>query len=311
MPNIHTQTIKIHRTKTLSEWWECNYPILKDLVSCSSKAHLELFNDCLHDYYLLHWNDRSLLRKSTDTLISELRQFLLKTTYPNNFETLGRNGNVWHKNDFHWAYEDNGEHDVQELPILNYNMFKADPEQTCVLGYQAESGGDVQSVNSIPGLENIPVRERELLNAIYVEHTPQTVLARRLHMTQGNISHMLRVTKKRLKYLQHINNLSTGEEIEDMIMENLRGKDRDIIRIYLKTTGQTQTAEMLNKKYRSRNWTQSSVRHALRRILIQLKPSPLRRVLVYAFGHPYSLNVVVCNNKRHYNKSAKFKVHEA
>jgi predicted transcriptional regulator len=123
-----------------------------------------------------------------------------------------------------------------------------------------------------PFIDKLPKREQDLIDMYYRDEKKQKEIAEFFGVTQGAISHRLSRAKKRLDFLKKMPKLS--EDIEDLLKPYFVPFEIDLLDYMIKTTCQSKTAELLNKKYKFQGknvMTQIKVRHKFDRYIEKIK----------------------------------------
>lgn len=123
-----------------------------------------------------------------------------------------------------------------------------------------------------PFLKELPPREVDLIEMYYRLRKKQKEIAEFFSVSQGAISHRLSRARKRLKFLRDL------PKVEGSIFENLKNcfsyRDIEIIDLMIKTTCQSETADIINKKYNLEGkdkLSQVKVRHRFLRSISKLE----------------------------------------
>jgi RNA polymerase sigma factor (sigma-70 family) len=126
----------------------------------------------------------------------------------------------------------------------------------------------------------LPETEQLLFHMYYVKRLGQLKISKKLHMTQGAVSHRLKKACKRLSFLLHRPQYTDEQRI---IVKNIFGViSEKLFSIMYQTTCQSETARCLKELYPKLNWTQTVVRHRFKSMLQKLHEffvyTPLRYV---------------------------------
>ena len=98
-----------------------------------------------------------------------------------------------------------------------------------------------------PYLDRLPQREVDLIEMYYRGEKKQKEIAEFFGVTQGAVSHRLSRARKRLFFLRDMPKLS--EDLKELLCIYFEIFDIDVIEYMIKTTCQSRTADILNKKY--------------------------------------------------------------
>jgi len=124
-----------------------------------------------------------------------------------------------------------------------------------------------------PFLDRLPLREYDLIELYYVERKNQKDIAKMFGVTQGAISSRLSRAKKRLIFLRDLPKI-TEEDIQKRLCKIFGETELEIIKYMIKTTCQSETAQLINEKYKitddKKRLTQVKVRHRFEKCLMKL-----------------------------------------
>jgi hypothetical protein len=167
-----------------------------------------------------------------------------------------------------------------------------------------------------PFIDKLPERERDLLDMYYKKNKKQKEIAFFFGVTQGAISHRLSRAIKRLEFLRDMPKLNIN--IKSLLAKNFLPFEIDLIICMIETTCQSETADLLNVKYKltgKNKMTQVKVRHKFDRYLERI--SKLRRknqdmkdchkLVSYVQRNLYMLHEVILP---HFNKGKKVRIKE-
>jgi len=167
-----------------------------------------------------------------------------------------------------------------------------------------------------PFIDRLPKRERDLLDMYYKKNKKQKEIAFFFQVTQGAISHRISRAICRLKFLRDMPKLSM--DLRLLLANHFTDFEIDLIVCMIETTCQSETANILNTKYKLSDkdrMTQVKVRHKFDRYLNRV--SKLKRknqdmkdcykLLIYIQKNLYMLHEVVLP---HFNKGDKVKIRE-
>ncbi len=120
-----------------------------------------------------------------------------------------------------------------------------------------------------PYLNLIPPREVDLIDMYYHKEKKQKEIASFFSISQGAVSHRLTRAIKRLFFIRDMPKIG-DRELQNRLKEVFTESDADVVFYMIRTTCQSKTAQIVNKKYRQCNLTQVKVRHKFHRAVLQL-----------------------------------------
>lgn|GEM_PF-3185164 len=120
----------------------------------------------------------------------------------------------------------------------------------------------------------IPEREVDLIEMYFQQKKRQIEIARFFSISQGAVSHRLTRAYERLQFLRDM------PKVDDLILikrlkEVLPAMDAEITFYMIRTTCQTETADIINKRVKNKYLTQVKVRHKFKRSVNILKKKAL------------------------------------
>lgn len=125
-----------------------------------------------------------------------------------------------------------------------------------------------------PFLDRLPERERDLITLYYHLNKNQKDIAKIFGVTQGAVSSRLARARKRLQFLRDMPKIPTND-IELKLKEIFEPIEIEIIKCMIKTTCQSETAFLINKKFNlideKKKMTQVKVRHRFEKCIISLE----------------------------------------
>lgn len=133
-----------------------------------------------------------------------------------------------------------------------------------LINYEEIRDSSVSYEEMRPLLSLLPQREVDLIELYCKYQKNQKDIAKMFGVTQGAISSRLARARKRLKFIRDLPKIPDGELEEDLgsIFEPL---ELEILKCMMRTTCQTKTAEIINKRFDlkddKRRMTQVKVRH--------------------------------------------------
>ena len=154
-----------------------------------------------------------------------------------------------------------------------------------------------------PFLFRLPPREIDLIELYYNEHKNQRDIAKIFGVTQGAVSSRLTRAKKRLHFLRDFPKIC-DRDIDEDLNKYFDFLELEIIKYMMKTTCQSRTAQLINKKFNfidtKKRMTQVKVRHRFEKCLYRLKDEMKRnpdlkkyyKLLVYIKKNLYKLHEV-------------------
>jgi predicted transcriptional regulator len=169
--------------------------------------------------------------------------------------------------------------------------------------YEEIHDAQVSYDDMLPFIDQLPERERDLLNLYYKEEKNQKDIARMFGVTQGAVSSRLSRAKSRLKFLRGMPKIDL-EDIERSLSPHFQVMEIEIIKCMMKTTCQSKTATLINElfglKEEKKRMTQVKVRHRFEKCIALLgdmkKKNPhlakYHNLLGYIKGNLYMLHEV-------------------
>jgi len=151
-----------------------------------------------------------------------------------------------------------------------------------------------------PYLDKLPQREVDLIEMYYRGEKKQKEIAEFFGVTQGAVSHRLSRARKRLFFLRDMPKLT--DDLKELLGIYFEIFDIDVIDYMIKTTCQSRTADILNKKYKLRGkdkMTQVKIRHKFDRSIHKL--DNLRKT---------NIDLKVCYELAQYIKENLYMMHE-
>ena len=155
----------------------------------------------------------------------------------------------------------------------------------------------------LPFIDQLPERERDLLNLYYREEKNQKDIAKMFGVTQGAVSSRLSRAKSRLRFLRGMPKVEF-EDIDRTLAPHFERMEIEIIKCMMLTTCQSKTALMINERFglreEKKRMTQVKIRHRFEKCINQLtdmkKKDPrlakFHALLDYIKGNLYMLHEV-------------------
>lgn len=125
-----------------------------------------------------------------------------------------------------------------------------------------------------PFLSKLPEREQDLVELYYKYRKNQKDIAKMFGVTQGAVSSRLSRAMKRLEFVRDLPKIDF-EDMENILNNYFEPIEIEIIKNMIKTTCQSRTAKIINKKFNYNEtkirMTQVKIRHRFEKCIIQLK----------------------------------------
>jgi predicted transcriptional regulator len=157
---------------------------------------------------------------------------------------------------------------------MDYSKMDARFSNENAIKYGDLMGPSVTFEQIEPFLSKLPSREVDLLQ-LYIQYKKnQKQLAIMFGVTQGAISSRLSRARARLEFLKALPKI-TDEEIDKALSPLFDSMELEIIKTMMKTTCQSETAQLINEKFElaedKKRMTQVKVRHRYEKCLMRLK----------------------------------------
>jgi len=150
-------------------------------------------------------------------------------------------------------------------------------ERTIAAGMEYEEGSEEEHEAEALGISElepylalIPPREVDLIDMYYRKKKKQKEIANFFSISQGAVSHRLTRAMKRLKFLRDMPKIEDGELLL-LLKEVFSDVDAAVVFFMVRTTCQSKTAQIVNKRLKKGKLTQVKVRHKFMRADVLLK----------------------------------------
>jgi hypothetical protein len=158
-------------------------------------------------------------------------------------------------------------------------------ERTIAAGIEYDAGTDEEheaealDISELePYLALIPPREVDLIDMYYRKKKKQKEIANFFSISQGAVSHRLTRAMKRLVFLRDMPKIEDGDLLV-LLKEVFTDVDAAVVFFMVRTTCQSKTAQIVNRKLKKGKLTQVKVRHKFLRaeaLLVQKAQENLR-----------------------------------
>lgn len=139
--------------------------------------------------------------------------------------------------------------------------------------YDDMRGSSITFEQIKPFLDKLPPREADLLELRYRYEKNQKDIAKIFNVTQGAVSSRLSRARKRLAFIATMPKIS-DEDIDEDLSKSFDIIELEIMKFMVKTTCQSETAQLINQKYdltdEKKRMTQVKVRHRFERCINKL-----------------------------------------